>query len=583
MPSEGMRLLHWNKELPSASPADPLGLNLRVSARLSDELLYCITSVTPRARYYAFFPWAFQDYNDHEHGKREDRGRINGVLVRERAMVLGAVLHHDGQACEGGGLGGSNEATEIDLKRRRTFDLYRWEHLESAEGQFGAAYKGSLINLGVFKTDNERVKDEADATELDQETQAIEVRELSDLGKRLAAAFGQSVRNTEYVKKQWTLRNAVDTGVLKEFGSQAGLCEIAGKRALDRDVLRNVFFAKYNEMTQPGHQRRRMSLLFLLECVGQAHAAGATLWNGSFGNICYFGAVFSDDDKPKKTAVHMPSALTDIYERWRIFYMQNYLAVALQSMLVACVRVIRDRPGGMSHESLVQALNPPALKARFRECFGLNLPKDFFTLSARETLAVCGVKNNSGAFNALPIEAQFSEHNLENLLVDTEANEPACIAVATILLYLVVVRYQRQIRPSFNNWYEQQVYNDLADISLPGVVRFLHQEFGEDWFDHPNGEILSRILSRFVIRQHERMSYERGFGGSAPLFHVDGTTVIGTGTDYTDPRALNARLGSALQILSDLGLVIYGEEDGYRRTPEGDAWLKSELKREGSS
>jgi hypothetical protein len=87
-PSEGMRLLQWNKELASASPADPLGLNLRVSARLSDELLYCITSITPRARYYAFFPWAFQDYNDHERAKRGDRGRIKGVLVRERAMVL---------------------------------------------------------------------------------------------------------------------------------------------------------------------------------------------------------------------------------------------------------------------------------------------------------------------------------------------------------------------------------------------------------------------------------------------------------------------------------------------------------------
>jgi hypothetical protein len=37
------------------------------------------------------------------------------------------------------------------------------------------------------------------------------------------------------------------------------------------------------------------------------------------------------------------------------------------------------------------------------------------------------------------------------------------------------------------------------------------------------------------------MSYERGFGGSAPLFHLDGTTVIGTGTDYTDPQALNPR------------------------------------------
>jgi hypothetical protein len=151
-----------------------------------------------------------------------------------------------------------------------------------------------------------------------------------------------------------------------------------------------------------------------------------------------------------------------------------------------------------------------------------------------------------------------------------------------MLLYLVVIRYQRQIRSSFNNWYEQQVHNDLADISLPGVVRFLHREFGDDWFDRWNGEILSRILSRFVIRQHERMSYERGYGGSAPLFHVDGTTVIGTGTDYTDPRALNPRLGSALQILSDLGLLIYEEEGGYRRTPMGDAWLASELKREGS-
>src|SRR5258706_9925554 len=170
-PSEAMRLLHWNKELPSASPADPLGLNLRVSARLSDELLYCITSITPRARYYAFFPWAFQDYNDHERAKQGDRGRIKAVLARERAMVLGAVLHHDGHPCDGGGLGGSDKATKIDRNRKRSFDLSRWEHLGAPEGQFGAAYKGSLINLGVFKADDARVKDEADAgaTELDQE------------------------------------------------------------------------------------------------------------------------------------------------------------------------------------------------------------------------------------------------------------------------------------------------------------------------------------------------------------------------------------------------------------------------------
>jgi hypothetical protein len=77
------------------------------------------------------------------------------------------------------------------------------------------------------------------------------------------------------------------------------------------------------------------------------------------------------------------------------------------------------------------------------------------------------------------------------------------------------------------------------------------------------------------------MSYERGFGGNAPLFHVDGVTVIGTNTDYTDPRALNVRLRSALQILTDLGLI-YWDDDGYSRTEDGDVWLAAELRNEQS-
>ena len=70
-------------------------------------MLYCITSITPRARYYSFFPWAFQDYNDQNERRSGDRGRIKGVSLPESAMVLGAVLHHQGVACDKGGLGGS--------------------------------------------------------------------------------------------------------------------------------------------------------------------------------------------------------------------------------------------------------------------------------------------------------------------------------------------------------------------------------------------------------------------------------------------------------------------------------------------
>lgn len=584
--SEGVRLLHWNKELSSASASDPLGLNLRVSARLSDELLYCITSITPRARYYAFFPWAFQDYNERERSTKVDRGRIKGVLARERAMVLGAVLHHEGNACTGGSLGGSKEAIKIDSSKRRAFDLSSWKHLGAAEGQFGAAYKGSLINLGVFKTDDQRVKDEAagESAELDAETQVIDVRELSQLGKRLAAAFEQSVRNTEYVKEGWTLHDTVDTSILNEFGSRAGLCEIAEEGAFDREVLRDLFFAKhkekYSEMARPEQRRRRMSLLLLLECIGQVRAKEAIFDNGSFSDVCYFGEFISNNETPKIASIILPELLEDVYERWRIFYSQNYLAVALQSMLVACVRELRDKPAGVSLDHLVQGLKSPHIKSRFSELFGQDLPEDFFALSVRKTLAICGVTIRKGMADGLSIDGRFSERSLEEWLINGEANEAAGIVLATMLLYQAIIRYQKRTPVIYKNWYAQQVYNPSADIALPEVLKYLLEEFGEGWLDLSNEQILHRILWRFVIRQHQTMSYERGFGGSAPLFHVDGAIIIGVGSDFTDPRAQNPRLGSALQILTDLGLVAYDDSGDYTRTTEGDEWLAEELRLE---
>jgi len=64
----GAALLNWNTELPSSGTGDPLGMTLRVGARLGAELLHCITSITPRARYYSFFLWAFKRAHEHTGG-----------------------------------------------------------------------------------------------------------------------------------------------------------------------------------------------------------------------------------------------------------------------------------------------------------------------------------------------------------------------------------------------------------------------------------------------------------------------------------------------------------------------------------
>lgn len=582
-PTETLRLLHWTKELPRASENDPLGLELRVAARLANELLYCITSITPRARYYAFFPWAMQDYNERERLTKGDRGRIQGVLARERAMVLGAVLHHNKKTCKGGSLGGSDKAIKLVQKPERYYDLLTWKHLNNEEGQFGAAYKGSLINLGVFKTADEVSEEvEAETNELDKRTQSIEVRELSSLGLRLADAFGKSVQKTAYVSQSLTLKDKVASNVLLEFGSKAGLCEINHRSPKDRTILRDVFFANCAELNRPAHHRRRMSLLLLLACVKQARNAGVSLDARSFSDMCYFDAVIDEEEEPTTHPIALPAILFDIKERWRIFHTQGYLAVALQSLLVAVVRQIGNKPAGVEREQLALLLKPPNLPDRFAEIFGKDLPRDFYEMTPRETLALCGVVLGNSRKAFLSIDAKFSERQLEKRLVGGEANEAAAIVLASMLLYQTIFRHKARSSDQFNNWYGQHIRNDYADVALPGLIRFFEGEFGEQWAERRNGEILDRVLWRFVIRQHQTMSYERGFGGAAPLFHVDGSRVVATEMDYTDPEAKNSRFWSALQILMDLGLIVY-EDEVYDITQDGEAWLASELGRVGAA
>jgi hypothetical protein len=308
--------------------------------------------------------------------------------------------------------------------------------------------------------------------------------------------------------------------------------------------------------------------------------------NSAFSDICYFGEILAGEEKPKPIAIALPQKLNDIAERWRAYHSHNYLAVALQSFLVTLARILRDRPGGIVRSDLFGHVSSPAITVRFKELFGCDLLGDLFELTPRDLLTLSGVTLSSPPDSGgndklgLPIASPFSERSLENLLIDGEANEVAGIAIAAMLFYQTLLRYPAVVAAPFHNWYERHVKDPYTDIALPGVLDMLHGEFGSSWIDRSNREILDRVIWRFVVRQHQTMSYERGFGGNAPLFHVDGVTVIGTNTDYTDPRALNVRLRSALQILTDLGLIYWDDDDGYSRTEDGDVWLAAELRNE---
>src|SRR4051794_17221364 len=146
-------LLRWSDHVPASDVQDPLGLGLRGSTRLASRLFYCITSITPRARYFSFIPWCIYDHQERGTG-RSLLGLRDGITLREKALTLACIAHHEGEPCSGGGLVGSREAKKWFARGEKEANLKRMKNFSKNPAL--DAYLNSLVNLGLFVTDAER-------------------------------------------------------------------------------------------------------------------------------------------------------------------------------------------------------------------------------------------------------------------------------------------------------------------------------------------------------------------------------------------------------------------------------------------
>lgn len=576
----GIGLVDWNSELPSSNTGDPLGMTLRVGARLGAELLHCVTSVTPRARYYSFFPWAFQRAHDRTGGAADFGSVMQLVLMDERAMTLGAVLHHEGRTCDGGALQGSSRAMELVADgAKRVVDLGTWNHLRGNTSGFDP-YKGSLINLGMFAElaasgeadDGEEEEEQAQAT--------LESGRLSPKGRRLAEAFDRAVAGTTFVDLA-PGSSPVGLDVLEEFGAAAGLCELRTADDFDLSPLRELFFAADVDDEANSHFRRRMSLMLLLWAVDVAGAAGLRLDARTFDDLTYYRVIHDEDGEV--LPVETPQALIDISERWRIFHFHNYLTTALEALLAGLVRAVAAHQAGRTVGEILDAFDGAEAHSILGEYLSTDEPIGFLDISPSDSLALLGIKPAASLKPSEGVAEMFEadpmiERTLRSALVDEEmVSGPAGPAVAALLLFVLLARYDLAVDAAHKGWNTQKVFDPFVDVALPTVAQALVTELGGDWWTKPNREVLTRVLARFVVRQHETMSYVKGFGGSPPLFRVDGPMIVGTDLFRDEVGAGNPRFPSAMQVLRDLRLIVSDPDGGEHLTADGRTMLDSLL------
>lgn len=571
-------LIHWTKHVPSADVQDPLGTSLRGSTRIANRLLFCITSITPRARYYSFIPWCVYNHQNLVGGTHSLLGLREAIVIRERALTLGCVAYHDGAGCEGPGLVGKREAirlleggvvNEVNLKKTRL-----------AKSPALDAYYNSLVNLGLFTI-------EGNLPELDDDEEPVEKTfddlELSSLGYDLAKSYDHAVGRLHAVSDAGSTKTLCKVSHLKSWGRRGGLCELAGPDAPDQELLRDIFF---NRLELPGdaHADRRRSLLLMLHIAKQLNANGRPFNQESFAEAVYFGEVHEGREVYR---VELPDKLMDIATRWRMFYFHYYMAVSLEGVFRWLVTHLRGFGlGGEQLDQLISLIATKSTKRDLESALSVKLPRAFVSLSLVELFQCAGVNISEPQCDAgsnfdklVRSDHALSESALELIIRDQNFEDAATEwSVSVTLLLTVLYRFKKWENNKYGIWLASAANDSYLDLIPPLVLAAMERRFG-DWWSVPIGEIASFVLQRFVVQQHQNMSYEKAASGARCLLQVDAGRVFGTG-DYDKIGISNARFSRAVQILIDLRLLARGDSKEITVTSEGADFLADELQKE---
>lgn len=577
-------LLRWSKHLPASDVQDPLGLSLRGSARIGASLLYCITSITPRARYFSFVPWCIHDFQRSEKGKPYATGLDEAIVLREHALTLGCVAHHGGKPCNGGSLVGSEKATswftqhkdgEADFRRLRFVQIPAYR-----------AYFNPLVNLGVFKLDGEQPA--GDETELETGPErTFEDIELSPLGVELAQTYASAVGQLPVLRQISSASRRCGMDGLKQLGKYGGLCEVAAKTAPDRQLLRDILFCRKG-LSDGSHPFRRRSLLLILELCRQLSSRRASLDQTGFAQAVYFGEVELEDGH---LTVQVPPCLTDVAVRWRMFHFHYYMGVALEALFSWLVSDLGNAGlKGRSLDQIVSRLGQKSVRSELRTVLGCDLPQALGDLTPAQLFGLFGVPEGKLSSDIatridehITLRSPASESLLERPLWGGEYQQsPTGLAVPMILLALTLGRYKRWEQTAYGDWFAAMARDPYVDLIPPVLLVGVSRRF-EDWWNSKFDELTRYVLSRYVIQQHQAMSYEKTVAGDRCLLQVDGSRITCSGT-YDRIAVRNVRFHSAVQILMDLGLLEIGDAEGNRQlTPEGRQFLQEELKKEGAA
>ncbi len=507
-----------------------------------------IITTTDHARYYSFYAWVLYRFINSSTGNRLLRNFRGKFYKRhEVALILGSFSHHmDGELIRGL-TGAGNNYSKVrswwDASDPISLDV---NYFQNQLGGLGQYYLTAMQVMGI----------------IGYSENPSWVYPLTRRGEALAVAYQDSISKTKYFRRleeddQLEFLSHKDA---VNFGTDGCICAEALSKGEDLQLLRDAFFHFDQTGDENPHVRRRLALAVTLDLVRGA--------KGKFERHMLRPALYLGEYRPKLNYQPIPE-LEKWAFRWKMVEVRHQYTFGLQALWGAFILRLRESVGGISlleymtwAEKIIgkKVFNAPIADYLNGLCKSVGLTANW-RISHTDFAAAC----------LQPTEVD--EYSLYLKAAENPADPEILLLMGLRVLAQHYLRFLGDHQNPREEWKEMARRERL---SIDSFYEFMGRTLA---VNSTLGECLEMLYKEFILGQHEfialeKLRYQRY--DTFKFYYREGRFYwpFNRSNYWREPiRLAGNRLGNALSILVDLGLVEENEERQLSLTKDGKEYL----------
>ena len=474
---------------------DHLGI-LSVGISIADHLQSGITSITPRARYWAFFAWVLYDFIEHASEEKTMKNFKRFLKKQEWYFILSNIADAEVHGVTTHGVIGSTKGIEEWKKQKEFFEPF-YEYVKDSFGGYGT-YRNVMKIVGVSM-----IGDEENGVQIDRLTEKT--------GKMLAEAFKQSIQSTTYYQRYRLTDDPVPRDVIRQYGQFAGLDRLREAKSKEYSLLTNIFMPE--EPKNSRQELRKQSMLYYMNIINQSKGRKLT--------FTYFQDTMFDGFFHHQLTV--PHELQTVARGWEIYQARQFFSYSLNTIWSYLLHHMSRRIVTMTE------LITTVLK---------QLENNGYKLS----------ESISDLNQYIPLTQELRRTALEEMKSEDKDSKHH---VWQPILVMLDVYHRLQNREDF-----EVLHHELLKLGgRDGISLATWIEFVQSYQHHSIRDFVSYILRYFILEQHQKVALNKMITTRNETYHF----IENDGKLYfiSDDRPVfnTFRVNQGLSILEDLGLI----------------------------